>query len=72
MVILKFSVSLVSFGPLLSVATLVPFSGLFCRCVGLCYAAGQISQPNSNMPAGICKEFKPSKYVPVSATYTSS
>ena len=62
-----FSVSLVFLCTLLSVVSLVPFSCLFCRCVGLGYAAGQISHQSSNMPAESGKRFKPSKYVPVSA-----
>lgn len=64
---LKFSVSLVSFCTLFSIVSLIPFSCLFCRCVGLGYAAGQISQQSSIMPAESGKRFKPSKYVPVSA-----
>lgn len=32
---------------------LVPFSGLFCRCVGLCYAAGQISQQTPTCPQSL-------------------
>lgn len=61
-----FSLSLVSCA-LISVVALIPFSCLFCRCVGLGYAAGQISHQTSNMPAESGKRFKPSKYVPVSA-----
>lgn len=52
---------------LFSVGSLIPFSCPFCRCVGLGYAAGQISLQSSNMPAESGKRFKPSKYVPVSA-----
>ncbi|MEJ1278329.1 zinc finger DHHC domain containing 5 [Cricetulus griseus] len=47
--------------------SLIPFSCLFCRCVGLGYAAGHIFHQSSNMPAESGKRFKPSKYVPVSA-----
>lgn len=63
MIILHFLFSPVSF---LSVS-LIPFSCLFCRCVGLGYAAGHIIHQSSNMPAESGKRFKPSKYVPVSA-----
>ena len=63
----KLSASLVSFCTLLAVVSLIPFSCLFCRCVGLGYAAGQIFHQSSNMPAESGKRFRPSKYVPVSA-----
>lgn len=62
-IIIHFLFSPVSF---LSVS-LIPFSCLFCRCVGLGYAAGHIFHQSSNMPAESGKRFKPSKYVPVSA-----
>lgn len=62
---LKFPVSLLC--SWISTVALIPFSCLFCRCVGLGYAAGQISHQSSNMPAESGKRFKPSKYVPVSA-----